>query len=501
MALTGDAARVAKLAQSLGASKSKAEGAVSSVLAKSGGSNSKPGAGVPANTASDVQWLANQGFLTDNSAAGVQKAISVANLAQQAPTPIAIPQPLVTPIAPMVPIATNPAVNPMVDNTQNDATKAFQSYLNETANVMNEVPSAEETYSKLEKDLQIKQKEKAVNDLTTTQNTILAQGNADIMAIRNQSSQEGGTVGILSAREDAINRSVAIKVLPIQAQLAAAQGNLTLAQNRLDTLLSLRMKDAETKYTNKLKLLDATYNFMTEQQKIQADAIAEQTAMNWEREKLDIQNQHDINMKSIGLDSGISSENAPLYSGLNSATATAVRGQVGAFKSEPTIQNFAVIQEGRNFANAIPNNTKNPADDQGLIYALAKALDPGSVVREGEYATAQKYSQSWINAYGKSISQAIAGTGFLSEEARKNIKATIETKYNSSRMSYDNLYSQYEKGINNLTGRTDGKDFLRDYLIPEVTKEPETKEEATFLDTINNTGGYWSNLWKSIIGK
>jgi hypothetical protein len=230
--------------------------------------------------------------------------ISVSGLVNDKTTPIVVPQPQVTPIAPVVPIATNPTVNPTIDNTQNDMSKTFQSYLSETANAMNEVPSAEETYSQLEKDLQIRQKEQTVNDLTTTQNTILAQGNADIMAIRNQSSQEGGTVGILSAREDAINRSVAIKVLPIQAQLAAAQGNLTLAQNRLDTLLTLRMKDAETKYTNKIKLLDATYSFMNEQQKIQADAIAEKAAMDWEREKLDITQEHDIELKNVGLGGG-----------------------------------------------------------------------------------------------------------------------------------------------------------------------------------------------------
>lgn len=155
--------------------------------------------------------------------------------------------------------------------------------------------------------------------------------------------------------------------------------------------------------------------------------------------------------------------NAPLYAGLNSATSTAIRAQVNAFKTEPTVQNFATIQEGYNFASSISNTTKNPADDQALIYSLAKALDPGSVVREGEYATAQKYAQSWIAAFGKSVTQAISGTGFLSTEARENIKKTITSKYQASKKSYDNLYSQYSKGINALSGRDDGKEFLRDY--------------------------------------
>lgn len=155
-----------------------------------------------------------------------------------------------------------------------------------------------------------------------------------------------------------------------------------------------------------------------------------------------------------------------LYSGLSSQTSTAVRSQVGKFAGEPMVQNFATIQEGYNFASNLSDTTTNPADDQALIYALAKVLDPGSVVREGEYATAQKYSQSWASAFGKGVSQAILGTGFLSEQARKNIKKTIEERYKASKTSYDNLYSKYSKGINILTGRTNGADFLIDYATP-----------------------------------
>ncbi|MDP3763598.1 MAG: hypothetical protein Q8Q92_03030, partial [bacterium] len=164
---------------------------------------------------------------------------------------------------------------------------------------------------------------------------------------------------------------------------------------------------------------------------------------------------------------------AQLYSGLSASTATAVRSRVSKFASEPTIQNFATIQEGRNFSQAISDTTKNPADDQALIYSLAKALDPGSVVREGEYATAQKYAQSWINAYGKGIEQALLGTGFLSQKARENIKKTIEQKYQASKRSYDSLLGQYKTGINNLTGRSDGSKFLTDYTVEKNSGEGE----------------------------
>lgn len=168
--------------------------------------------------------------------------------------------------------------------------------------------------------------------------------------------------------------------------------------------------------------------------------------------------------KEGGSGGGVSEQ---LYAGLSTPTSTAIRGVVGAYKTEPLIQNFGTIQDGYNFASSLADTTKNPADDQALIYSLAKALDPGSVVREGEYATAQKYAQSWVKAYGKGVTQALFGTGFLSEEARKNIKSTIKQKYTSSKKSYDQVNGQYVQRINNLTGRADGDKFLTDYVTPE----------------------------------
>ena len=50
---------------------------------------------------------------------------------------------------------------------------------------------------------------------------------------------------------------------------------------------------------------------------------------------------------------------------------------------------------------------KNPTstNDQALIYAFAKAMDPTSSVREGEYATVQKYAQSFANQLGFDVNR------------------------------------------------------------------------------------------------
>lgn len=150
--------------------------------------------------------------------------------------------------------------------------------------------------------------------------------------------------------------------------------------------------------------------------------------------------------------------------GVDSNTASFALKIADRFDSNAIVKNFAKLSEAKNLVDSLSNTTKNPADDQALIYAFAKAMDPDSVVREGEYATVQKYSQSWVKSYGKGILQAISGTGFLSQEARENIKKTIKSKYNSGKVNYDNLKNETSNTMNQISPGLSNI-FLKDYNI------------------------------------
>lgn len=119
----------------------------------------------------------------------------------------------------------------------------------------------------------------------------------------------------------------------------------------------------------------------------------------------------------------------------------------GAFDNEPIVKNFNVLAEGKAFADSISNNTSNPADQQGLIYAFAKAMDPASVVREGEYATVQKYAQSWAQTFGFNAQRIFSNSPFLTASAIANMKATINSKYQAAKKNYDNVHSEYQRQI------------------------------------------------------
>ncbi|HOH62111.1 MAG TPA: hypothetical protein PK698_06550 [Bacilli bacterium] len=152
-----------------------------------------------------------------------------------------------------------------------------------------------------------------------------------------------------------------------------------------------------------------------------------------------------------------------LSGGLDSVTASRVDRIANQFDNEQIVKDYNQLTGAINFIKSIPDNTKNPADNQGLIYAFAKAMDPNSVVREGEYATVQKYAQSWAEAFGLNAMRVVNNQEFLTEEAVKNIKQTILRKYNAVAPQYTSLANEYGRRINRITGLTDGIDYISNY--------------------------------------
>lgn len=141
-----------------------------------------------------------------------------------------------------------------------------------------------------------------------------------------------------------------------------------------------------------------------------------------------------------------------------------VESKSKAFDSQPAVKRTQTMAEAVSFADGLNPHTQNPADDQALIYAFAKAMDPDSVVREGEYATVQKYGQSWAEMFGFNAARIFSNTVFLTPQARSNMKATIRARYQAARAQYDNLASAYAKQIDGITGQPGtGKDYLVDY--------------------------------------
>jgi hypothetical protein len=170
--------------------------------------------------------------------------------------------------------------------------------------------------------------------------------------------------------------------------------------------------------------------------------------------------------------------------GLSNQELTQVQKIAGQFDNEPIVKNYNIIAEGKAFVDSISNNTQNPADQQGLIYAFAKAMDPNSVVREGEYATVQKYAQSWAQSFGFNAARIFSNSPFLSPDAIANMKATINAKYNASKNQYDNVYSEYGRRVDQITGKPGGTEFITNYAAANTPAQGGSTSSNVSLDDL-----------------
>lgn len=176
-----------------------------------------------------------------------------------------------------------------------------------------------------------------------------------------------------------------------------------------------------------------------------------------------------------------------LFASLGSKTTTAVLSQADKFATNPIVQKYNDLIGVSNVIMGVDPKTTNPADHQAVIYNFAKALDPDSVVREGEYATIQKYSQPINKKYGGQLKQALSGKGFLSPEAIIAMQKATNDRVKAYAPQYDNLKKQTGARIDAISGMPGTADIvLLDYEtgatpipdVPDPSKKTQYKQGA-----------------------
>ena len=141
-------------------------------------------------------------------------------------------------------------------------------------NLFNSQPTGEDTLAQIEKDAQLKKKQQAVNNYTSQINAIQASSQAQQLALEGQG--RGQTTGFIGGEQARINREAAIAALPIQAQLASAQGDLQMAQEHVDKMFQIKMADQQAKYQFNSSLINAVYDFADASEQRRLNAIADQ---------------------------------------------------------------------------------------------------------------------------------------------------------------------------------------------------------------------------------
>lgn len=167
--------------------------------------------------------------------------------------------------------------NAVAESNQKQA-QNMQSYINNMLGV--KPTSLENDYAKLEKQAGIKNLQNEVGNYTSQLNSIVANRDANLLRVEGQG--RGIPDVIIGGQQAQIQKEAAIQALPVQAALDAAQGNLAMAQQRVDKLFSIHREDVQNDFNFKKGLIDSVYQFanQSEQSALTAKltSIKEQTA-------------------------------------------------------------------------------------------------------------------------------------------------------------------------------------------------------------------------------
>jgi hypothetical protein len=112
------------------------------------------------------------------------------------------------------------------------------------------------------------------------------------------------------------------------------------------------------------------------------------------------------------------------------------------FNQLPDVKDFNNVATSFNVINRLSSQTPSAAGDLSLIFAYMKMLDPGSVVREGEFANAQNTAgipDQVRNAYNKALNGQRLNPG-----QRKEFTNQAGNIYQSYRQRYDEVVGQYQ---------------------------------------------------------
>ena len=270
-----------------------------------------------------------------------------------------------------------PTTEPVADNKYAGLQNIFDSYLKQSQ----EIPlvNNENIYNQLYKKEGIAQKQQAVNDITSQINTIVANRDANVLRVTGQG--RGIPEVIIGGQQEQINKEAAIAALPLQAQLAAAQGNLDTAQSHLDTMFKIKSADATAQYNYKTKLLDSVFDFATkiEQSKIEDLKLNESRKYQEKQDFIKAQNTALQNALGQGAPSSV-------YNAIKNATnlneVTIAAGKYNGDVLAQQIKEAELKQKREGKVVNLPIVTLSPEKKQSLISAGFTAQEIDTIESE-----------------------------------------------------------------------------------------------------------------------
>jgi len=183
-------------------------------------------------------------------------------------------------------------------NAAQEANQGNQAVLSQIADYLKpQEDQFSDAYSAIEKKSGLVNYQKDVNTYSSQLNNITSSRDAEMLKLEGQG--RGQTQGFIGGEQARINREAAIQALPVQAQLAAAQGNLEMAQQRVNTLFQIKSQDISAQNTYKTNLANSVMQYANAAQQNILNAKLGDIQKQEQREQQAIADAKNIAMQAI----------------------------------------------------------------------------------------------------------------------------------------------------------------------------------------------------------
>lgn len=374
-------------------------------------------------------------------------------------------------------------------NDMSGLVNAFNSYLG--ASDANAPVNQESIYNKTLKQSGVNDAQKQVNQYTSQLNSIVAKSQAEQLGLEGQG--RGVTESIIGGQQAQINREAAIAALPVQAQLAAAQGNLEFAQKQMDTLFNLRVADATAKYNYKSNLISSVYNFATtiEQSRLNALKTKEDRAYSEKQQSIaDAKNlaqqamdngQFSLASRLMNLD-----QNSPSYSKEVSSAITELRKPTSPVKRDTQVVGNQLIdmQTGE-----VISNVAGVGNEFGTINGKA-----------------QNATQSTVNGYANRLLEAervlsVVNNQFAGGTAYGNLLPNVlqsaeRQQFEQAKRNFVNAVLRRESGA--VISPSEFQNAAIQYFAQPGDKEETLLQKAANRNTVINNLFNEANVYRPV---
>lgn len=149
--------------------------------------------------------------------------------------------------------------------------------------------------------------------------------------------------------------------------------------------------------------------------------------------------------------------------GLSPQQLSRVTSLASQFDTNPVVKQFNETANKAQTARQIVNAGLGGPGDLAMVYEFMKGLDPTSVVRESEYATAAKSGNIFSGAAARFNGYFKPQGGFLPDNVKRAFLQLVDQKLSVSQRQVKSMHEDFSRRVNKITGGQDGAEYLTDY--------------------------------------